>query len=189
MQKMGKFEIKAKIKQEFKELPENFVVNLTADQHIYNQAYLVILGHLMKKLQLQGLYVSLNKPYETICEELKQNKLDANAIYCIDGVSKEAGKFLNSDKCFCLEDPSSLTELSVLTNSLFNDKKIKFILLDSLSTLLLYNDTKAVEKFAHSLLNKARKSNISVVIMSPKEKSEEDILAVVTQFCDKEIEL
>ena len=186
---MNRFEIKTKIEKEFKELPENFVVNFSVDQHIYNQTQLVLLEYLIKKLQLQGLFVSLNKPYETICEELKQNNLDANAIYCIDGVSKETGKFSNSEKCFCLENPSSLTEMSTLINALFNDKKIKFIVLDSLSTLLLYNDIKTVEKFAHSLVNNARKSNISVAIMSPKEKSEEDVLAIVTQFCDKEIEL
>ena len=55
--------------------------------------------------------------------------------------------------------------------------------------MLLYNDIKTVEKFAHDLINKARKSNVSVLIMTPKEKSEEDVLATITAFCDKEIEL
>ena len=186
---MDKFEIKTKIEREFKELPESFAVNFSVDQHIYNQAYLVILTHFMKKLKLEGLYVSLNKPYETIREELKQNNLDINAIYCIDCVSKGTGKFSSSDKCFCLESPSSIAELLALIKNLCDEGKIKFIFLNSLSTLLLYNDIKTVEKFAHDLINKARKSNVSVLIMTPKEKSEEDVLATITAFCDKEIEL
>ena len=186
---MNKFELKTKIEQELKEFSENFIVNIVIDQHIFSQALPVILEYLMKKLQLQGLYISLNKPYETIREELTSINLDANAIYCIDFVSKKTGKFLDSDKCFCLDDPSALTELSLMINTLSDEKKINFIVLDSLSTLLLYNDEKTVEKFVHEFLNKARKSNISVVITSPKEKNEEDALAIVTQFCDKEIEL
>jgi len=186
---MDKHEIKAKIEQEFKELSENFVVNFSIDHHIYNQVCLVLLEYWMKKLKLQGLCISLNKPYEVLHEELEKNNLDANSIYCIDGASKETGKFSNSERCFCLEDPSSLTELTLLINSLSNENKIKFIVLDSLNTLLLYNDTKEVEKFVHSLSNHARKSKISVAILSPKEKSKEDILAEITQFCDKEIEL
>ena len=90
---MNKFELKTKIEQEFKDLSENFIVNIVIDQHIFSQAHPAILEYLMKKLRLQGLYVSVNKPYETICEELKKNNLDANAIYCIDFVSKKTGKF------------------------------------------------------------------------------------------------
>src|SRR3989338_1691086 len=185
---MSNAEIKAKIEQEFKDLPENFAVNLIIDQHIYSQANLALLQHLIEKLH-QGLYVSLNKPYETLYKELRQINLDPNLVYCIDAVSKETGKFSNSERCFCLEDPTSLTELSALTTSLLNDRKIRFIILDSLSTLLLYNDIKEAEKFLHDLLNKARKSNASVVVTSPKEKSKEDLFAEITQFCDKEIEL
>lgn len=186
---MDKFEIKTKIEQEFKDLPENFVVILSVDLHIYNQTYLVLLEYLIKKLQLKGLYVALNKPYETIRKELNKNNLDVNAIFYIDAVSKETGKFPSIDKVLYLEDPSSLTELLFLIRAICNEGKIKFIFINSLDTLLLYNDIKEVEKFTRSLVNQARKSNISVVIMSPKEKSEEDVLASVTQFCDKEIEL
>lgn len=185
---MNELEIKAKIEQELKDLHENFAVNLIIDQHIYNQANLVLLRLLIEKLQ-QGLYVSLNKPYEALHQELRQSGLDPNMVYCIDAVSKETGKFSNSEKCFCLEDPSSLTELSVLTASLLNDKKIRFIILDSLSTLLLYNDVKEAEKFLHDLVNKARKSNASVIVTSPKETSKDDLFAEITQFCDKEINL
>ena len=185
---MEKHELKAKIEKELKDLPENFAVNLIIDQHIYSQANLALLRHLIEELH-QGLYVSLNKPYETLHEELKQSNLDPSAIYCIDCVSKETGKFSNSEKCLCLEDPSSLTELSVLTANLLDDRKIRFIILDSLSTLLLYNDAKEVEKFLHGLFNKTRKSNASIIITSPKEKSKEDLFAEITQFCDKEIEL
>lgn len=186
---MDKSEIKTRIEEGYKYLSEPFVVNLSIDQHIYNQADILIIDCMIRKLGLQGLFISLNKPCETIRKELKQNNLQADKIYFIDGASKETGNFLDSDKCFCLEDPSSLIELSLLTKTLCEEKKIKYIILDSLSTLLLYNDTKAVEKFVHSLVNKARKTNVSVVLLSPKEKSKEDILAEITQFCDKEIEL
>ena len=189
MKKDIEFEIKTQIEQEFKGLPKNFVVILSVNLHIYNQTCLLLLAYLIKKLQLEGLYVALNKPFETIREELKKNDLDVNEISCIDAVSKETDKYPKIDKVLYLEDPSSITELLFLIKAICNEGKIKFIFLNSLDTLLLYNDIKEVEKFIRSLVNKARKSDISVVIMSPKEKSEEDVIASVTQFCDKEIEL
>ena len=85
--------------------------------------------------------------------------------------------------------PTSDIDIAVAGQCLLDEKKIKFVIIDSLSTLLLYNDAKEVEKFLHGLFNKTRKSNASIIITSPKEKSKEDLFAEITQFCDKEIEL
>lgn len=187
---MYKNEIEAKIEQEFKDLPENFVVNLVVDQHVYNQVPMVIVGHIMKKMQLkQGLYVSLTKPYEVIYDELNQNNLNADALYYIDLISKETGKVQTKDKVLYLEDPSSITELLLVIKTICGEGKIKFIFLNSLDTLWLYNGAKAVEKFIRSLIIHARKSNVSVILTSPKEENKEDMLASITQFCDKEIGL
>lgn len=186
---MDKFQIQKKIEQGLKGLSETLAVNFSVTPSLYNYASLVLLWYLTNKLKFNGLYISLNKPYESIYKELKQNKLDVNRIYFIDGVGKETGEFLQSNKCFCLEDPASLVELSVLIKALCNENKIKFIVLDSLNTLLLYNNVKEVERFIHNTLNRARKSGISVVVMSSKEKSKEGIVAEITQFCDKRIEL
>jgi archaellum biogenesis ATPase FlaH len=186
---MDKLEIKAKIEEKLKKLRPNFIVNLSIDLHIYTRSCIALLDYLMTNMNSQGLYVSLNKPFETISEELKQSNLDASTLYFIDGVSKKTGRYSDSEKCFCLEDPSSITELRLLIDTLINEKKIKFIVVDSLNTLLLYNDIKDVEKFAHNLLNKCRKSNINVVIITPKEKRDEDAVATITQYCDREIEL
>ena len=186
---MEKHEIKAKIEKELSEFSGNFVVNVLIDQHIYHQVPILLLEYWLKDPKVHGLYISLNMPYEAIYGKLKESNLDVNSVYCIDGASKETGKFSNSERCFCLDDPSSLTELQLLIKSLCNENKIRFIVLNSLSTLLLYNNTEDVEKFAHSLLSNARKSDISVAILSPKEQSKEDVAAEITQFCDKEIEL
>ena len=186
---MDKFEIKSKIEKEFEDLSEHFVVNFAVDQLIYNQSYIIILDHLMKKLQLQGLFISLTKPYETIYNELKKNNIDADAISYVDAVSKETGKFQDKEKVVYLEDPSSITELLFLIKTICKEGKIKFIFLNSLDTLWLYNDAKEVEKFICSFVNTARKSNVSVILTSPKEENKKDMLASITQFCDKEIEL
>jgi len=186
---MDKFEIKTKIEQEFEELSENFVINIAIDQLVYNETYIVLLEHLMQKLKLKGLFISLTKPYETIYNELKQNNLDADSISYIDAVSKETGKFQNKEKVLYLDNPSSITELLFIVKSMCQEGEIKFILLNSLNTLWLYNDIKEVEKFIRSMINHARKCNVSVILTTPKEQSEEDALASITQFCDKEIQI
>lgn len=59
-----------------------------------------------------------------------------------------------------------------------------FIIVDSLSTLLVYNDEKLVEKFAHRLSGKARLLNAKAVfLINPGKK----LIQTISSFCDKTI--
>jgi len=68
-------------------------------------------------------------------------------------------------------------------------KQDRFIFFDSLSTLLVYNQSKSVTKFAHFLTGKMREWKIKGVLISLQKNTDERLIAQVSQFCDRIIEV
>ncbi|MBI4440555.1 hypothetical protein HY639_00150 [Candidatus Woesearchaeota archaeon] len=54
-----------------------------------------------------------------------------------------------------------------------------------MNTLLVYNDTKVMERFIHFLVNKLRLFKMRGLIMVIDERKAAKILPILTQFCDK----
>jgi|SaaInlStandDraft_6_1057023.scaffolds.fasta_scaffold82036_3 hypothetical protein len=65
---------------------------------------------------------------------------------------------------------------------------VAVVIFDSLTTLGVYNNEKAVEKFIHTLSQKTKTSPISDVFLIMKH-SKEEFIETVVQFFDKIIEL
>jgi archaellum biogenesis ATPase FlaH len=66
-------------------------------------------------------------------------------------------------------------------------KPKKFLFLDSLSSLLIYNGEDSVKEFTHSIINKIRLDNIAGVILSIDKKGAEDLLKTLAPMCDREV--
>ena len=64
-------------------------------------------------------------------------------------------------------------------------KDNKFVLLDSISTLLIYNEPETISKFVHFLTVKMRVLNLSVILIGLNEN--QGFLAELSQYCDKTI--
>lgn len=63
--------------------------------------------------------------------------------------------------------PQALTDISIaLTQAVegIGEGKERFLFLDTLSTLMIYNNDKVVGKFAHSIVNKIRNWSIKSVM-------------------------
>ena len=61
-----------------------------------------------------------------------------------------------------------------------------FLVVDSLSTLLVYNAEKTVEKFVHGLGEKMKELDFKNVF-TIRSKTRPEIMDVLIQFCDKVI--
>lgn len=157
----------------------------------YNEVDMILISYLTKKLQFPGIFVSLNTEYFKILEMMKMKGIDTSKLFFIDAVSKMTNKTIkNNDTTSFISSPGSLTELSLLLNNLINTGKFKFLFLDSLSTLLIYNDLKTAEQFSHYLVSRLRNSNtIGIITSIAKEDSREALLDFIVQLCDKHLYL
>ncbi len=91
---------------------------------------------------------------------------------------------------FC--QPQALTNISIaLTSAIESLPKDndKLLILDTLSTLMLYNEAGTVTRFAHVLTEKLRAWGVKSVILTLEEETDKKIIAQLGQFCDKTINI
>jgi archaellum biogenesis ATPase FlaH len=127
-----------------------------------------------------GIYVSLNKTQKSAEQALIQNKINTSKLFFIDCVTSVKTR----DDVLHIS-PNRLDELSYSINTFIKDiKGDKFLLIDALSTLLIYNDENKVAAFVKQITEFASENNVQIVALSPKTKGEE-LLNKIFNFFDK----
>jgi nucleoside 2-deoxyribosyltransferase len=141
--------------------------------------------------QTGGVFVAVNKPVTGLLEKIGDSKFVRENVEFIDCISSLSGsREVQETHVHYLESPQQLVELSVLVAKLlaqFKDKK--FLVVDSLSTLLIYNKPDAVVKLVHSIANKVRVENVQGVFLMIKTEENLDIIKIISQFADTVIEV
>jgi len=149
------------LKQELEGLPTPFVVLLVTP----SEGYLVAAREAARALVQEGqsgVYVTFNRPWETLDRALKKEGIDTTRVFYIDlATQAQAGAAgaARSERYLLLPSPKSLTELGISLSEVLNStpvEKGKFVLLDSLTTLLVYHEIPVVEQFAHFLSSRLR---------------------------------
>lgn len=134
----------------------------------------------ISKTQKNICYVTLNKPYESLIKSFDEKKIDTKDLMFIDGAS---GMMKSTGKVIFIQSPKSLTELSIDMVGLL--KKVDSFVFDSLSTLLIYEDSMTAIKFVHSIVSKIRVSGKRCVFFALKEDSGTDMMKDINMFVDK----
>jgi len=183
-------EIDRKIEAAMRSLPEYFIVSVISPPDKYAEVNMAIARYMINKRKMSGVYITMNKPYTSLVQALERNKVNTKKIFFIDAISgvvggeKEAG-----DNYTTLTGPSSLTDLGIAISKACEAKNPRFMIMDSLSTMLVYNSAQASVRFVHYWVTQLRKCAWPGVIFSLDKDIEKGILESVTQFCDKIITL
>jgi archaellum biogenesis ATPase FlaH len=127
-----------------------------------------------------GIYVSLNKNHKSVEAILKKEKINTKNIFFIDCITSEKER-----EDVIIVQPSQLDKLAYAIKSFINEVKgKKFLVIDALSTFLIYNDENKVAAFIKQTIEYASQNNVEVVAFSPKTKGEE-LLNKIFNFFDK----
>ncbi|MCK9152479.1 RAD55 family ATPase [Methanobacterium alcaliphilum] len=127
------------------------------------------------------ILISTNETAEKIVENLGKVNLDNLCI--VDCVSSKFGSTIEqpfSEQIRYVESPMDLTMIMVALNDflnvLSNERKIKKIriVLDSVSTLLMYSNLRTVFKFLHILTTRIRSTGGSNIMLM-EERAHDDI--------------
>jgi len=152
----------------------------------YHTVCQILLKHLVETLKYNGLYITLNTPCNTIASQCRDLGLNASKLHFVDGISKKGGiKEVKANNCSYIESPSALTELSITLTTATNTGKFDFLFLDSISTLLIYNDIELTERFIHHIVSKLRNLEMCGVLIAIDEEKSRKLVDIVSQFCDK----
>jgi len=126
------------------------------------------------------IYVSLNKDHESVEKYLKEQGLDVSKIFFIDCLTNE-----QKNKDVILVYPTQLDKLNLVINMFIKEISGKKVLLvDALSTLLIYNNENKVAQFVKSVTEYATRKEVEVIALSPKTQGEE-LLNKIFNFFDE----
>ena len=129
---------------------------------------------------LPGVYVSLNKTQKSIEKILKKAGINTNNLFFIDCVTSEKTR---EDVLHIAPDRLDLLD-SALIAFMKGIKGEEFIIIDELSTLLIFNNENKVAKFVKKMTEYASEHDTKVIALSPKTKGEE-LLNKIFNFFDK----
>ena len=118
------------------------------------------------------VYVTVTKPCENFFNEYEFLE-ECKNIRFIDCISRAAGITKVKHKCVLIESPTMLEKLVLEIMDIYKDvdvKTKKFLVLDSLTNLIIYNDPEIVTEFFYLIINRTRAKNIHMVSIAIEEE-------------------
>jgi hypothetical protein len=184
-------EIREKLLAELREVADNKVILISSKSENHTPVVSGMLDFLIRQREMGGVYLSVTRPYEYIITTMNSANIPSDNIFFIDCISMMAGKSTHEkrENVVFVENPSSLEEVSMYLDKMLAKvtRPRKFLFLDSLSSLLIYNNDKSVKEFTHFIINKIRLENIAGIILSIEKKEAEDLVKTLTPMCDAEL--
>lgn len=133
------------------------------------------------------VYVTATKPYDTLIKQYEFMS-EAKNIKFIDCISRAAGITNPSPNCIYVESPSMLEKLGLEIMNVFKqveEKTNKYLIIDSLSNLIIYNDPEIVTEFFYHIVNRTRARDIHTISLAIEEEGLEKHLNRLIYLNDK----
>lgn len=172
--------------EELEELPNNFTIlmNLSPDTHL--NAY-----EILDLLHTKGICVTLHRPATNLKDLLEKKGFKIENIHFVDCISRTAGLYSELENCEYTGAPHDLTRIGIAIDRAVEKLGAgdKFLIFDSLPTLLIYHDEKIVLEFMNFLINRLRSLRIKGVIFSTEKELSKKMKNRLSEFCDKVVNL
>nr|MDO8097637.1 hypothetical protein [Candidatus Njordarchaeota archaeon] len=185
-----------KIEDRLRRIPPKSVVMLEVPAE--ENPMKVIADFLKFRQNDSGIYISSNRPTKDLADKLEgyrfdlKQALEAGKILVVDLVSRSVGAS-EIKGSFYVASPSELsaTQMAIekAVEKLNGVIGSKWLLLDSVSTLLVFNSSGALLSFLHFLIGRLRVIEFDGIILAVEGSLERSVLATASQFCDETIKL
>lgn len=169
---------------------EGSVILFKVDAKEYLNTKITILKEIVRD-DAATVYVSLNRPCSVLIETFKKNKINIDKIFFIDCITKAVGEAEETKNVVFIDGPKHLTNLSITIIEAIKTLpfKNKFLVLDALTTLLIYNSPEIVLGFLNSMSNKMRILKVNSIWLSAEKELDPKIESRLDQFIDKVVDL
>lgn len=134
----------------------------------------------------QGVLITANRPAAMLRDGLAQQGLDLERLVIVDCISSLTGlQPAARPGVVHVESPTLLEALTMRAEqALRRMTGPKFLVLDSLSALAVYNGTSAVAEAAHGLANRLRMHRIPAAFLLVERQAKDDLQDAVRPLCD-----
>lgn len=151
----------------------------------YSDASLGICIRLAREFGKQGVFVSVNKPYSTVKEELERSAT-LDKIVFVDCASRLAGLSPAGEKLVLINNPADLVEISVaISNALERLGTEGFLVFDSPFSLLIYNPEESLTKFVHTLSLRLKSAKFTGIFLGVEQEAVRKMMKFLSMVVDR----
>jgi len=134
-------------------------------------------------------YFTLNKTFSSLLSNFKRHGVKTDNLLFVDAISKSMREVPDqAEQCYYVSSPGALTELSIVLSKVLRHN-FDYIVFDSLTNLLIYQEREPVAKFISNFVNRAGASNTKMVFYALNMLQHADIIQECSMFVDKVIDL
>jgi len=146
----------------------------------YVDSVLSIMGDLSK--EGRGIYITASRPYEVFSPLLKNNGINVENVFFIDCLSSITGIPVQEKNVRYIPTPTMLELITMHVDLAMAEKEIKFVVLDSVSSLAIYNSERAMIEFLHFLILRMRQKKVKTVMLAI---GADHIVPSLSMLCDQ----
>ncbi len=172
------------------ELPESAAIALRIRAESYFDAIRGILDNFAHGKGLDAVYVTSTIPAHSIINALQVLEIDLDNIYFVDCISQiMMGVTTKHENTIYVESPTMLENVMLKVEYLLRKTadRSNVVVLDSINSLAIHNNTKILSEFLHILVNNLRTKEAYTVIFSMEEYESEDIEHMLNLVCDETV--
>ena len=167
------------------------LVDMPQEYHL--QATIDLLKVLTKERGAAGVYMTTMKGYQEIQKIFSANGVDTSKLYFVDVISKMYG--LEPEATPQCEFVSSPINIQSISNAIKNYlDKIKdgerFVIFDSLTTILLYNSLPRIVQFTTAMAEHLRAQHVNAILVmmtTAKGSTNERLIGEIKPIIDEVI--
>lgn len=156
----------------------------------YNEAVLEMARAANNRFR-RGVFITTNRPYDTLRRHLDEGDIKLAGYAYIDCISGLTGLTpANRPDVQFIDSPTMLEKAAMRADQLLRragDDRV--LLLDSLSTLAVYNGDETVAELAHNMITKLRMQQCPAVFLVVESQAEARLIASVAAHCDRMVRI
>jgi len=164
---------------------ETSSILISCDIENYLRVNMIVLKNLVNEGGFKCIYVAVNKPVSSLTDAFGTEGIDTDKLSFI-----ECATVGTETKKRILAKPDNLTDMTVSISRLIEETPgKKFVYLDTISTLYVFNSGNVVERFTHHLVSSTKLKGTGLILVAINEEIEKRSIAVLTTFCDSRIDV
>lgn len=150
----------------------NQSVGIQVPENRHNDLLEAIFNSMQSNTSSFWTFVTINNTYDYLNKTFKEVVNQPNITF-IDCVSRAAGIGRPQGDCIYIESPTMLekVELEIVHSfTKIKDDTERYVVIDSLSSLMIYNEPEIIREFVSLLMNRTRAENIHIISIIVEEE-------------------
>jgi len=138
------------------------------------------------------IYVTASVPAKTLRNALDSLEIEREHVRFVDCISYATMQnVLDSDNTIYVESPSLLENIILSVEYIFrkSDDRKKIVIIDSVNSLALHNDTRMLTEFIQVLMSTLKSRDAYPVMIGLGDQLRQDMLEALALVCDQVVKI